>query len=133
MWNQSSSNEVTSLSPTDYGWNTLENGYKIQYETDEQVLIVKQRVSKFTKGCKCKNGCKTKKCGCKKQELQCGPGCRCLNCENLLTSQDVSSSAIDIGGTSTEIESDTESENEANNDYLTTDTESTIDRENELA
>lgn len=73
--------------------------------------------------------------GCKKQGLQCGPGCRGLSSGNLLTSQDVSSSAVDNEvevGTSTENESDTESENEAN-DYLTMDTDSNIDRENEFA
>lgn len=135
MWSQSSSNEVTRLSPMDYGWNKSENGYKIQYDTDEQVLIVKQRVSKFTKGCKCKSGCRTKRCGCIKQGLQCGPGCRCLNCENLLTSGDTDidiASEVEIRATS-DSESDSDSEYEESNDYCTFDTDSTTDSENDLA
>ena len=27
--------------------------------------------------------CKTKRCGYRKNGHQCGPGCQCLNCENL--------------------------------------------------
>ena len=132
MWSQSSSNEVTRLSPMDYGWNKSENGYKIQYDTDEQVLIVKQRVSKFTKGCKCKSGCRTKRCGCIKQGLQCGPGCRCLNCENLLTSGDTDidiASEVEIRANSDDNDSD--SEYEDSNDYHTFDTDSTTDSEND--
>ena len=57
----------------------------------------------------------------------------CLNCENLLTSGDVvSSSDIDIAveiGANTGDESESESESEASDDYLTTDSESTIDSE----
>ena len=132
MWSQSSSNEVTHLSPMDYGWNKSENGYKIQYDTDEQVLIVKQRVCKFTKGCKCKHGCRTKRCGCIKQGLQCGPGCRCLNCENLLTSGDTNidiASEVEIRANSDD--SDSDSEYEESNDYHTFDTDSTTDSEND--
>lgn len=100
------------------------------------LIIIKQRVSKFTKGCKCKSGCtcRTKRCGCKEQGLQCGPGCRCLNCENLLTSRDVSSSDINIAreiGANIGDESESESESEESADYLTTDSESTIDSEND--
>ena len=132
MWSQLNSNEAISLSPTDYGWNKSESGYKIQYDTEEHVLIVKQRVSKFIKGCKYKSGCTTKRCGCKKQGQQCGPGCRCLNCENLLTSGYVLwSSDSDIAreveiGSDTGNESESESESEESDDYLTTDTENAI-------
>ena len=33
-------------------------------------------------GCKCKTGCVTKRCRCKKDGVTCGPGCNCLNCKN---------------------------------------------------
>ena len=89
MWAQASANKITTLPPTEYGWIKEDGGYNIQYDTEERVLIVRQRVSKFTRGCTYKGGCKSKRCGCKKNGQQCGPGCRCLNCENLLTSDTI--------------------------------------------
>ena len=90
MWAQASCDKIVILPPTQYGWIQEGDGsYSIQYDTDEHILIIRQRVSKFTRGCKCKGGCKTKICGCIKNGQQCGPGCRCLNCENLCTSDAV--------------------------------------------
>ena len=89
MWAQASANKITTLPPTEYGWIKEDGGYNIQCDTEEHILIVRQRVSKFTRGCTCKGGCKSKRCGCKKNGQQCGPGCRCLNCENLLTSDTI--------------------------------------------
>lgn len=66
----------------------------------------------------------------------CGPGCRCLNCENLLTSGYVLwSSDSDIAreveiGSDTGNESESESESEESDNYLITDTENAIDTEN---
>ena len=37
------------------------------------------------KGCKCKTGCKTRICSCRKKERQCGPSCYCQFCNNLNT------------------------------------------------
>lgn len=37
---------------------------------------------KTTKGCGCKTGCTTNRCRCKKEGLVCGPSCTCTNCEN---------------------------------------------------
>ena len=34
------------------------------------------------KGCSCKSGCDTKRCGCWENGEACGPGCRCVNCKN---------------------------------------------------
>ena len=38
-------------------------------------------------GCRCKKGCCNKRCSCFKASVKCGPGCRCANCENLLSSR----------------------------------------------
>ena len=79
-------------------------------------------MSKFTRGCKCKSGCRTKRCGCKQNGKQCGPGCRCLNCENVLTTnalcpEEHSLMDLDIAeeveiGHDSETESEIESETE---------------------
>ena len=76
---------------------------------------------------------RTKRCGYIKQGLQCGPGCRCLNCKNLLTSGDTD---IDIASEEVEIransdDSDSDSEYEESNDYHTFDTDSITDSEND--
>lgn len=34
-------------------------------------------------GCKCKKGCSSSRCGCKKKLSYCGPGCYCINCTNI--------------------------------------------------
>ena len=48
----------------------------------ENLQKVKSRVNLLMKGCGCKFGCATKRCGCRKNGEVCGPGCRCTNCEN---------------------------------------------------
>ena len=55
-----SSNKIVTLPPAQYGWIQGDGSYSIQYDSDEPVLIIRQRVSKFTQGCKCKGGCKHK-------------------------------------------------------------------------
>ena len=39
----------------------------------------------MTKGCNCKTGCRTARCGCVKRNGKCGAGCNCQNCCNLPT------------------------------------------------
>ena len=36
-------------------------------------------VASPSKGCGCKTGCGTMRCGCKKKGVSCGPGCKCKN------------------------------------------------------
>ena len=38
--------------------------------------------SQFAKGWKCKTGCTTARCSCKKNKEICREGCQCINCEN---------------------------------------------------
>ena len=46
----------------------------------------KVEVGSPSKSCECKTGCVTMRCGYKKKELRCGPGCKCqdiyFNCQN---------------------------------------------------
>ena len=42
----------------------------------------------LTKGCSCKHGCKTKRCGYRKKGRHCGPGCDCHGCTNLFGNTD---------------------------------------------
>ena len=54
----------------------------ICWDTEESRRKVKERVMLLLKGCGCKSGCKSGRCGCIKRRVACGPGCRCINCIN---------------------------------------------------
>ena len=56
-------------------------GVTVFSTTPMNMYLSLDKVSKFTPGCKCKSGCRTKRCGCRKNGQQCGPGCQCLNWE----------------------------------------------------
>ena len=43
---------------------------------------IKQRVSMLLKGCKCRAGCGSAACGCKKKGERCHEGCDCIGCMN---------------------------------------------------
>ena len=59
-----------------------------QYNDDRQLKTKTIKVEDQStvvspiKGCGCKTGCTTKKCGCKRQESYCGPSCQCSDCKN---------------------------------------------------
>lgn len=72
---------------TDYGWKRSEGHLEVIWEVPENVLKVQARLDFAFSGCKCKTGCTTRRCKCLKQEKSCGPGCQCLNCQNLPKSQ----------------------------------------------
>lgn len=52
------------------------------WDTATNVHMVQSTVDYLTKGCKCKTGCGTRRCKCKKDAKMCGPSCRCVNCTN---------------------------------------------------
>ena len=65
------------------GWLKPESGkLGIEWDTEENMLKVRDRVRLLMKGCGCKSGCRTLRCGCRRKGKACGPGCRCTNCEN---------------------------------------------------
>ena len=61
MWNQASLPVVNLLPPpppTDYGWSISEDGgLKIEWDTEEHVLAIRNQVQHLIRGCKCKKGC----------------------------------------------------------------------------
>ena len=81
-WEQSCNNNVTLL-PIDYfGWTVTEEKLMVDWDSDDNIMAIRKRVSFLTKGCGCKTGCSTKKCKCLKNDMPCGPGCSCQTCEN---------------------------------------------------
>ena len=69
--------------------------YTIDWEAAEVQQKIKRNIEFLTKGCSCLKGCKTLRCGCKKRQKICGPGCLCQGCQNIETSE-ISNSDSDI-------------------------------------
>ena len=71
---------VTAL--TEYGWSRADGRLSVVWEAPENIRKAKAQMEFVLGGCKCKTGCGTLRCGCKKQDRHCGPGCHCINCTN---------------------------------------------------
>ena len=79
----------------------------------------------LTKGCKCKTGCTTGRCGCKRKQQVCSEGCTCTHCLNLPHSCDhatmtddieIEDDMRDIFGPLCDYDTDSETESESNSD-----------------
>ena len=85
MWRQANKNTLEVAPITNYGWNVINDVLTIDWESDENRTAVSERVLLLTKGCRCKTGCTTGRCGCRKKGQSCTEGCSCLHCSNLPT------------------------------------------------
>ena len=64
------------------GWTRDGGVLDVMWDTPENRLKIKERVRLLMNGCGCKTGCGSRRCSCLKNGSICGPGCRCVNCEN---------------------------------------------------
>ena len=89
LWQQALCNH-TQLAPLHgHGWMRDKGGNRdIYWDTEENRYKVKSRVDLLMKGCSCKSGCGTNRCGCRKSGEACGPGCRCVNCIKVNTEKE---------------------------------------------
>jgi hypothetical protein len=83
MWRQADRNTMQVADITTCGWNVTDGILSIDWDSDENRAAVNERVLLLTKGCKCKTGCTTGRCGCRKKGQSCSEGCACLHCLNL--------------------------------------------------
>ena len=79
LWNQAEKNILNPKLLTEYGW--LKDG-GIVWDSDTNIKEIMLRVTGLLKGCGCKTGCQTQRCGCKGKNKKCGEGCECRNCLN---------------------------------------------------
>ena len=70
------------LGLADYGWHREDGQLRVTWDTVENLQQIQRSVDYLMQGCKCKTGCTSRRCRCKKAELQCGPSCQCVNCRN---------------------------------------------------
>ena len=90
LWHNSNDYDVYSNLPIpeNNGWIKNKNDeYEIDWEDPTKTSKIKSNMDFLLSGCKCKKGCKTRKCGCKKAGKVCGPGCVCSGCGNFQTDQ----------------------------------------------
>ena len=87
-----------------FGWTRKDGQLEVVWDTAENQARARERIDFVLKGCKCKTGCASNRCKCKKNMHVCGPGCQCLNCCNMPTHQNsqILDEAVD-----TELESHT--------------------------
>lgn len=55
---------------------------EVIWDTHENIIHADQQVQFILSGCKCKAGCGTRRCKCKKEGRTCGAGCQCIHCTN---------------------------------------------------
>ena len=72
---------------TDYGWKRENGVLEIVWEVSENIAKSKSSLEFFLSGCKCKTGCSTRICSCKKKDRKCGPSCSCHFCKNTINPQ----------------------------------------------
>ena len=75
---------ICTIDLSSYGWRRDNEQLHIVWDSIENLQQVQKTVDYLTQGCKCKTGCESKRCICKKVSLHCGPSCQCVNCKNTL-------------------------------------------------
>lgn len=84
VWSQADESEILYPEIDQYGWTVEGNKVHFVWDTDENIQKVQNRLKLWTEGCSCKTACITLRCGCKKINNFCGPGCKCgSNCKNV--------------------------------------------------
>ena len=82
-WSQSTNNIMDFPHLEQYGYVQTGESIMPEWDSEENIQCVKERVNFLLKGCCCKKSkCQTKQCKCLKAGRLCGPGCQCVNCNN---------------------------------------------------
>ena len=119
MWQNSSEADLFHMvpKPENSGWKLEDDGsYSFDWECPQLQQRIENTITFLIKGCSCKRGCLSLRCGCKKKGSHCGPGCQCQSCKNL----PLSDSGEPLR--TTDSESDDEEE-ESNDDESSSDSE----------
>ena len=88
LWgNSSKEDQLHNLpAPESSGWLRHNDGsYGFDWECPKLQQEISETIDFLTKGCACKQGCRSQRCGCRKKNQQCGPGCQCHGCTNVHT------------------------------------------------
>ncbi len=83
LWEQAEEHDMQPQPISDHGWSVKNGSLTVQWDTLENLQLIRDRLHSLTKGCKCATGCTTNRCGCKKNGTTCSAGCECTNCNNI--------------------------------------------------
>ncbi len=104
IWKRAVCCIINAPSPSGHGWNIDGKGHiSIDWMNGNcapDVLLENYN-------CKCKTGCSTNRCSCKKSSNFCSDVCQCLSCLNMPDEQ-MEQDDIDLGDTDDELYSDDE-------------------------
>lgn len=84
IWQQASKNYIVLPVFDQWGFGFNEdNEIIIKWDSELNFRRTDMLVQLWTKGCKCKAGCISGRCGCRRDDKPCGPGCACsAECHN---------------------------------------------------
>ena len=82
-WSQATQTNMILLPLDAFGWKTQGTDISVEWDSPDNIEKVRNRVAFLLHGCKCKTGCGTLRCKCLKASRPCGPGCSCLQCQNM--------------------------------------------------
>ena len=68
----------------------------MEWEVPANIEKAKPSLDFVLSGCKCKTGCKTRICSCRKKERVCGPSCYCQCCTNHSHTHIATSEHVDL-------------------------------------
>ena len=60
---------------TQYGWKLTDDVLTVDWDSEENIRAVNEKVAGLLRSCHCKTGCKTARCSCKKRGKNCSEGC----------------------------------------------------------
>ena len=136
LWLNSPEEDVQASlpSPDNCGWKQAsDDSYTVDWESPSVQKQVEDTINFLTKGCSCRGGCLTRRCGCKKNGRHCGPGCQCQNCKNVVTGdrepQEIASMQ-DHSGSDPSIVHDSASSDEESESDLDSDSDPEREEEN---
>ena len=108
MWSNASEEDIQNSLPLPEVCGRMKTSDG-SYIVDWDCPSVQQHVKDTIKGCGCKKGCTSQRCGCRKSGHHSGPGCSCQNCTNVLP---INTDDQEIVSTSESEESEEEIETE---------------------
>ena len=82
LWKQAVNYVTKPLPVENHGWEFDNDKLCVKWDISENIQAVTQKVKQLTKGCGCKSGCKSKRCGCCTAHQSCGVSFHCTLCEN---------------------------------------------------
>ena len=83
MWSQADHNEITLQPMDEYGWKITNSVLTIDWDSEQNMEAVRQRVSHVLSGCKCRVSSCDNRCSCRRKNKSCSEGCECINCTNI--------------------------------------------------